>query len=603
METIADNTVDLRILNDIEFGDQKTIMISLLWLTPRPDVTSPLFTVQLVPKLSTNPTIDYNIVPSPLSLPNSLAEHSVTPQIKPIPFSPQTLSHTFQIPSNADTSSCYLSHNMNTQNEFVISASQKLDFTIVFSQDVTTANLPTSFEFKIYSWKRNGSIIQSPRTTLLEYDYPLPVGYTLPADKTLILPVQIPTTISSIDAVYAQIRYKFLQPETLGLHANYVGSFMSPLFHVVSPCLSPLSATKFDETKQVSIWQSHCGDGGFCSIFGRCNCKDNFTGDFCEIALDPCRFSQCVAENTVRCSGSDAKCVCDTNWGGDTCHISDSCAEASKQRCSGLNGYLVPDTTNGGICSESCQCNAHWGGTSCENCLLQCQNGGRAYKQCDKCGCQKGFTGDNCQCQSVIGSITINAYNIPHVNYSALLVDSNGNKLSPVLNYSSLGLLYEFNSIYNDLIKHFTTSMGLDSIPQVELNFGQTAYTMTLEDAFSPSFVLDILPTTPSSTPNTFFPTKMSISIIFNCDKFNPTENLTSINEKWLKMVGELSSAEVIKTNFIFLGEPQIDDELKPTDDTLQPEDLPPVEPEDNSAVWSVPFGFGFFVFLSSVFF
>jgi hypothetical protein len=233
--------------------------------------------------------------------------------------------------------------------------------------------------------------------------------------------------------------------------------------------------------------------------------------------------------------------------------------------------------------------------------LLQCQNAGRAQKQCDKCGCQKGFTGDNCQCQSVIGSITINAYNIPHVNYSALLVDSNGNKLSPVLNYSSLGLLYDFNSIYNDLIKYFTTSMGLDPIPQVELNLGQTAYTLTLEDAFSPSFVLDILPTTPSSTPNTFFPTKMSISIIFNCDKFNPTENLTTINEKWLSMVGELGSAEVIKTNFIFFGEPQVDNDLKPIDDTLQPEE--PEEPEEHEENNSISFGFGFiFVVIFCVF-
>jgi hypothetical protein len=590
METIADNTVELRILNEVEFGDQKTIMISLLWLTPRPDVTLPSLTVQLVPKLSTDPTIDYTIAPYFLGLAKPLAEHSVTPQIKPRPVSLQTLSHEFQIPSDADTSSCYLSHNMNTQNEFVISASQKLDFKIVFGQDVTTANLPASFEFKIYSWTRNGSIIQSPRTTLLEYDHPLPVGYTLPADKTLILPVQLPTPTTLIDSVYVQIRYKFLQPETLGLYPNYSQTFISPLFYVVSPCLSPLSAKTFDETKQVSIWQSHCGDGGFCSIFGRCNCKDNFTGDFCEIPLDPCRFNQCVADNTVGCSGSDAKCVCDTNWSGDTCQISDSCAEPAKQRCSGLNGYLVPDTTNGGICSQSCRCNTHWGGTSCENCLLQCQNGGRAYKQCDKCGCQKGFTGDNCQCQSVIGSITLNAYNIPHVNYSALLVDSNGNKLSPVLNYSSLELLYDFNSIYNDLIKHFTMSMGLDPIPQVELNLGQTAYTLTLEDDFSPSFVLDILPSTPSSTPNTFFPTKMTISIIFNCDKSNSKLDLTAINEKWAKMVAEFGSAEVIKNNFIFLGEPQVDNDLKPIDDTLQPE-----EAEENNAV-SFEFGFIFVV-------
>jgi hypothetical protein len=50
-------------------------------------------------------------------------------------------------------------------------------------------------------------------------------------------------------------------------------------------------------------------------------------------------------------------------------------------------------------------------------------------------------------------------------------------------------------------------------------------------------------------------------------------------------MVAELGSAEVIKDNFIFLGEPQVDNDLKPIDDTLQPE-----EHEENNAV---SFGFG----------
>jgi len=55
-------------------------------------------------------------------------------------------------------------------------------------------------------------------------------------------------------------------------------------------------------------------------------------------------------------------------------------------------------------------------------------------------------------------------------------------------------------------------------------------------------------------------------------------------------MVAEFGSAEVIKNNFIFLGEPQVDNDLKPIDDTLQPE-----EAEENNAV-SFEFGFIFVV-------
>jgi hypothetical protein len=181
-----------------------------------------------------------------------------------------------------------------------------------------------------------------------------------------------------------------------------------------------------------------------------------------------------------------------------------------------------------------------------------------------------------------------------------LLLDQNGNKIVPVLNNASLTLLDKFNSIYNKLLHHFITAMDLDLIPEIELKLGQTAYVLTPEDKFSPSFVLNILPSAPSSTPGAYFPTKMTLSIIFNCDQFNLKHTLASINDKWTQMIEGLVASEIIKTNFVFFsGEPLGDNNLEETVDTLppyeepeEPEEPEKPEPQENNAV---SFGAGLF--------
>ncbi|KAF0299970.1 Protein shifted [Amphibalanus amphitrite] len=89
-----------------------------------------------------------------------------------------------------------------------------------------------------------------------------------------------------------------------------------------------------------------CGNGGFCSADGQCQCPLGYMGKYCNMAL------------------------------------------------------CYPQCMNGGTCVKpgKCECQLGYQGPHCEGgkCLVPCQNGGRC-RGVNRCRCRSGYSGDHCE--------------------------------------------------------------------------------------------------------------------------------------------------------------------------------------------------------------
>ncbi|XP_017479439.1 PREDICTED: neurogenic locus Notch protein-like, partial [Rhagoletis zephyria] len=131
----------------------------------------------------------------------------------------------------------------------------------------------------------------------------------------------------------------------------------------------------------------------------RCNCEQDYTGQFCETRYVPCQVNPCLSggDCVPHYSTSTYKCVCPTGFTGHNCEINvDDCG-----------GHLCQ---NGGSCVDgvntySCACPANFSGPYCsqdvDECSLRphvCQNGATCANTNGgfACICVNGWTGPTC---------------------------------------------------------------------------------------------------------------------------------------------------------------------------------------------------------------
>jgi hypothetical protein len=323
-------------------------------------------------------------------------------------------------------------------------------------------------------------------------------------------------------------------------------TFISALFSTLPHCL-----TIPDDEIKIAVranWISKCGDNGTCSsATGKCSCSTGYSGDVCQVQDKPC--NQCNADHLQSCSPLN-ECICQSDWAGATCDVSKPCLATSNTQCTSPNGFLNPPVGNE-KCGSTCKCLGQWIGSHCNICSLQCQNNGASYKNCDKCGCAAGFTGQYCQCFSSKGKITIFGYNPSIVEFQQYLSHQT-QPISPenypehIIELTNIISYVEntIQSVSSKLLDFTSTSVGLVVNPIVSNDD---------DDITALSFVLR-----------------------YGCDEFNPSvSSQTLVTERWNNLVSNLLLDENVKDLFIFPSDPQSPvisgDDLTPTDDTLPP--------------------------------
>jgi hypothetical protein len=426
----------------------------------------------------------------------------------------------------------------NTQADFFSSKPANPETTTPITQARSGANIQLTIPaysdlpsghiltISIKTYPQTGSNTFSPTPTTvstIKYTIPSP----LPTD-----PIILPTTLPS-NLVSTKIFYDITIPPVAGNPSSVV--FTSPLFTTLATC------------------HGLCQHGACSSTTQKCSCTAGWTGETCANGAPlPC--SQCHSTHTERC-GSDNSCVCKESFGGQFCDVPKICVDRSNLACNAPHGFLKPNDDQSD-CTSECECKGLWTSSTCSFCSLQCMNGGVRYKDCDKCGCLKGFSGQKCQCKSVLGKIVMNGYNQALIQFFKIL--------------SSLGL--KPNSPLPDYLNDLSSLHTL-----ININVQDVMYQAM--DLNKDSVVL----TTSSSATNEK-ETIFELLIVFNCPESNPDVGEDQLKAKWDSMVSGLTRQSVIQEYFIFDGPGTIiGTELNPTDNTI-PDDDDILKEEENGA-------------------
>ena len=291
--------------------------------------------------------------------------------------------------------------------------------------------------------------------------------------------------------------------------------------------------------------------------------------------VNPC--DQCPDFGTKQCnpeseSDSNSICQCKDGYQGLTCSVptTSPCLNKASDICYSTNNGFVNALADGTTCENTCSCCNQFIGPDCGTCGLQCQNNGRPYSDCFRCGCPTGFIGDKCQCRKVTGTITITGVND--------IIMQSGGALS-----SSTTIPFEINhsnSQINRLVNSpfpatLTTPLEIDHdlyTIMVDLYNGllRPLTTKTTQDNAKLFFTVTPSPTSP--TTSTIF----TFDIIFGCPEYNPHwTNQDTVLYQWNAFGNQFSHLAIIKTLF------QNPTNAQTSSLTPSPSTLPP--PSDNN--------------------
>lgn len=290
------------------------------------------------------------------------------------------------------------------------------------------------------------------------------------------------------------------------------------------------------------------------------------TPPFYEPPLPPAPVSRCVAcvdANVDHCDEAHPTqpCQCKSGWEGQNCNEPTQCHAETEEKC-GTRGFLptTTQTSPNGLVSEICDvakthctCYNSFIGSSCELCGLDCNGHGKPYKACDRCGCDEGWTGAQCNCRGEIGYVTINLYNesvritrgrLSPTNTkpeSITVEHTTPGFKSDILEPNGYGLWLLGKQIYPQLVQHLTNAAD-----------GKYKFEMTPLDTNE-------------------YHTHFKFEITYGCDEANPQiNNLDQLEELWNDFVLGFVNFDVIKNNFSLHIDPKvIDHSLEPIAATL----------------------------------
>ncbi|XP_035685655.1 multiple epidermal growth factor-like domains protein 6 [Branchiostoma floridae] len=171
--------------------------------------------------------------------------------------------------------------------------------------------------------------------------------------------------------------------------------------------------------------------GGVPSNYGEhtcdCNCVGYWSGPTCEECTLDCK-------NGGVLDATSCSCTCADGWDGETCEdpcenqsplcgespgwptldlcsnsgVHDNCHQWCRQ-CSCTSVPCANGGSRGGVPSNygehtcDCNCVGKWGGPTCEECTLDCKNGGVLDATSCSCTCADGWDGETCEepCQNI----------------------------------------------------------------------------------------------------------------------------------------------------------------------------------------------------------
>ena len=288
-----------------------------------------------------------------------------------------------------------------------------------------------------------------------------------------------------------------------------------------------------------------------------------------ETTLTPAMCEQCNVEQTAACDLTNVfdTCTCKdtTTFDGPNCTAPTACTQLTEDLCASDHSGFV-DIKPDGRCANECTCVGNWIGLGCATCSLECQHGGRPYRNCQTCGCPKGFSGPTCQCRSLIGTIILAQSNPLLINTQGRLYHVNSEPQSPPVEQDQPLQPQQQPSLPQQLpqlltMNHTTSQIDLSlfsPLPTIATDTDRALFVL-MRDLYEGL----IEPLTTKSISNggkmmiTAEPTDdnkstlFTFTIIYSCDESNPHwSNQDDVQAAWDSFTEIFSSLEVIKLHF-----------------------------------------------------
>ena len=152
-----------------------------------------------------------------------------------------------------------------------------------------------------------------------------------------------------------------------------------------------------------------CNNGVSSNSCSTCICDSLYTGESCDVILDPCEPKPCRHEGECVANFTAFECICLSGYIGEDCGVGVStCSDSDACNAGACVEAAVPEEIEG-VPPSYCVCPPSYIGTVCDEIISgcvpgACQNGGRCdigrnelYNLSFTCACRDPFSGPNCQ--------------------------------------------------------------------------------------------------------------------------------------------------------------------------------------------------------------